>query len=119
MKKVLIVDDDQDIRDSLIAILSSEFHISGASNKKDAVAILKSDMRPDILLLDVKMDSKQEGFELVSEIHEDVSISGIPIILVTSTEAMTFSSAAGDIARKLRTKYASQDLNVLILMIKA
>ncbi|MBA7555177.1 Regulator of RpoS [subsurface metagenome] len=113
MKKVLIVDDDADLRDALAAMLSHEFIVLKASGKKEALEFLYSDEKPDIMLLDVRMESKQEGFELVEELSGNKQ--NIPIILVTSTEAMTVSNAVAEIARRTREKYAAQDLNILVM----
>lgn len=113
MKSVLIVDDDADLRDSLSTLLSQDFKIFKAGGRDEAKKILNKNEKPDIILLDVKMQSKQEGFELVEELSG--LRQSIPIILVTSTEAMTVSNAVADIARKTREKYAVQDLSALVI----
>jgi len=113
MKNVLIVDDDADLRDSLSAMLSQEYKVFKAEGKDEAIKKLNQIEKPDIMLLDVKMKSKQEGFEFVEELSKLNQI--IPIILVTSTEAMTVSVAVADIARKTREKYAVQDLSALVM----
>lgn len=115
MKKVLIVDDDPDIRDSLAAILSKSYKVETTSSKNKALDILGSDYIPDIILLDIKMNSHQEGFEFIEEYSHINPHDRIPIILVTSTEAMTVSGAIADIARKTRKKYNVQDMNILVL----
>jgi CheY-like chemotaxis protein len=113
MKSVLIVDDDADLRDSLSAMLSEEYKVFKASGKDEAMEKLNQIEKPDIMLLDVKMKSKQEGFEFVEELSKLEQI--IPTILVTSIEAMTVSMAVADIARKTREKYAVQDLSALVM----
>lgn len=113
MKKILIVDDDVDLRESLSAMLSADFDVTAVEGKDDAIEEIKQIEKPDIMLLDVKMRTKQEGFEFVEELSQmDYSI---PIILVTSTDAMTVSRAIADIARKTREKYAVQDLSALVM----
>jgi len=113
MKSILIVDDDADLRDSLSAMLSQEYRVFKAAGKDEAMEKLHKEEKPDIILLDVKMQSKQEGFELVEELTK--LKHSIPIILVTSVAAMTVSVAVADIARKTREKYAVQDLSVLVM----
>ena len=113
MKRVLIVDDDADLRDSLSAMLSEEYKVFKAGGKDEAMEKLNQIEKPDIMLLDVKMKSKQEGFEFVEELSK-LELS-IPIILVTSIEAMTVSLAVADIARETREKYAVQDLSALVM----
>ena len=115
MYKILIVDDDKDIRDSLYALLSNEFIITTAGNSKEARAMLTGPQQPDLMLLDVRMESEHEGFELASEIFDRFKERKIPIILITSLEVFTVSAAIGGIARDLRTKYPEQNLNILVL----
>ncbi len=115
MKKVLIVDDDPDIRDALAAILSKKYRVETAGGKNEAMNILKGSDVPDIILLDVRMESHQEGFDFIEEYSHPGHLERIPIILVTSTEAMTVSGAIADIARRTREKYKVQDMNILVL----
>ena len=115
MKKILIVDDDKDIRDSLSVILSKNFITVTAGNANEALQELSGDSLPDLILLDIRMDSEYEGFELVSEIHNKMKLKKIPIILITSLEVKTVSAAIARIARELRHKYPDQNLNILVL----
>lgn len=104
---------DADLRDSLAEMLKQDYIVDTANGRKEAITKLAQSEKPDIILLDVKMESKQEGFELVAELSKIKQKT--PIILLTSTEAMTVSKAVADIARKTREKYGVQDLNVLVM----
>ncbi len=115
MKRILIVDDDKDIRVSLEAILAEEFLVSTASGKDEALKELNGPNRPDLILMDVKMESEQEGFELASELHNNPEFNRIPIIVISSIEVLSVSNAAADIAREMRQKYGYSNLNVLVL----
>lgn len=115
MKRVLIVDDDKDIRASMEAILATEFLVSSASGKDEALSELRGKNIPDIMLLDVKMQSEQAGFELAEEIDKDPELKKIPIIIVSSIETLSCSYAAAEIAREMREKYGYSNLNVLVL----
>jgi CheY-like chemotaxis protein len=115
MKRVLIVDDDPDIRDALAAILSEDYKVLTSSGRREAISIFSNSEIPDIILLDVRMESHQEGFEFIEELSQMEKHRKIPIILVTSTEAMTVSGAVAEIARKTREKYNEQDMNILVL----
>ena len=111
----MLVDDDPDIRDALAVILSRNYKVETVRNRKEAIDHLTNSHLPDIILLDVKMESQQEGFEFIEEYNSSDQLKKIPIILVTSTEAMTVSGAIADIARKTREKYNVQDMNILVL----
>ncbi len=115
MKRVLIVDDDKDLRASMEAILATEFLVSSAAGKDEALTELRGKNRPDIMLLDVKMQSEQEGFEFAAEIDKDPELKKIPIIIVSSIETLSCSYAAAEIAREMREKYGYSNLNVLVL----
>ena len=56
MKRVLIVDDDKDIRASMEVILAAEYLVSVASGKDEALQVLRGINKPDIMLLDVMME---------------------------------------------------------------
>ena len=116
MKKILIVDDDSDIRDSLAAILSQHFSVSTAGNGTEASDLLKQEVQPDLILLDVQMDTPREGFELAKKLEAEEKLCHIPIILITCIETFSASDATADIVRKTLAKYGQNDLDVLIIM---
>lgn len=115
MKKILIVDDDADILDSLAAILSAHFDVGKANHSGEALSMLEEQTLPDLILLDVRMRRPQEGFEFVRELSNRTEYKNIPVIIITSIEAMTASDATADIVRKTRGKYGVSDRNVLVL----
>ncbi|MHC4216267.1 MAG: response regulator, partial [Planctomycetota bacterium] len=69
--KILIVDDDQDLRESLAAILEGrDYLVSTAGGREEGMEKIRAD-RPDLLLLDVMMSEWQDGFEMAREIKGD------------------------------------------------
>ena len=55
--KIVVVDDDQDIRDSLQVILESkQYTVITAANKNEGMETIKSE-KPDLIMLDVMMSS--------------------------------------------------------------
>ncbi|MDD4953376.1 MAG: response regulator [Candidatus Omnitrophica bacterium] len=80
--KILIVDDDPDIRDVLKITLSEEnYEILEASNGEEALNIINS--KPvDLALLDYKMP-KVDGRQVCSLIKKDLLLRHLPIIMVT------------------------------------
>ena len=78
--KILVVDDEQNIRDGAARILTRMGHgVAKASNGKDALSYLK-DNKVDIMLLDLKMPG-MDGLEVVDIVRE--SDPEILIIIVT------------------------------------
>jgi len=60
--KILIIDDDEDICDSLKVVLESQdYAVTTAANKTDGLAQVKGE-RPDLILLDVMMDGFSDCF---------------------------------------------------------
>jgi DNA-binding response OmpR family regulator len=54
---------------------------------------------PDLIILDVVMDTWQDGFEMSRELKGDPAFMSVPILMLTSIETRTgieFQSTAGD-----------------------
>ena len=66
--KILIIDDEEIVRDSCIHILAkSNYEIATAENGMDGLALLK-EFQPDLALVDLKMPGIS-GFEVLDRIH--------------------------------------------------
>ena len=113
-RKVLVVDDDQYIRNSLSAILNSEDYIvSVAEDKITALHELKKS-RPDVMLLDVNMNEKQEGYDLANELLQSNEYNDIPVIMLTSTEIVSGNDKILDLARKFRNNPQFDYINAIL-----
>jgi CheY-like chemotaxis protein len=97
--KILIVDDDPDIRDSLQAILQGqEYTVIAAANKSQGLDKARTE-KPDLIMLDVMMETWQDGFELSRELRKDEQLKDTPILMLTGVKDKTgidFKSTAGD-----------------------
>ncbi len=81
MGKVLIVDDDHDLRAVVGDVLRDEgFAVSEAKDGATALAVIKKNM-PDAVLLDLKMPGL-DGIEVLQEIRK--IDSHIPVIIMTA-----------------------------------
>ena len=68
-EKILIVDDDPDMRDALTIILESRgYEIINAQDGIEALANLKAE-RPDLMILDLLMP-KMDGFAVLKELQD-------------------------------------------------
>ncbi len=101
-KKVLIVDDDQYIRDSLSAILDSEGYESFVAEDKASTFEQINKNKPDVILMDVHMSSNQEGYDITRELMNDKNLKDIAVIILTSTEIISGGEKLIDLARKFR-----------------
>ncbi|MFA5345785.1 MAG: response regulator [Candidatus Omnitrophota bacterium] len=80
--KILIVDDDPDIRDVLKLTLSEEnYEILEAGDGEEALKVIH-DNQPDLILLDYKIP-KIDGREVCRRIKSDLLLRHLPIIMVT------------------------------------
>lgn len=81
--KVLIVEDDTEIREYLADELSENFHIITAENGASALRVLNETANITLVLSDVLMPV-MNGFELCKNIKASNKLSDIPVILLTA-----------------------------------
>ena len=88
-KKVLIVDDDPDVRlFNATVVEESGYTPIEAANGEEGLKLVKKD-RPDLVILDVLMP-KQSGIRLYRELKTDKSLIGIPVIMLSGVAKRTF-----------------------------
>ena len=81
MKKILVVDDEENIRNLYKAELSDEgYNVITAEDEEDALDMLKKES-PDLITLDIKL-KKSNGVELLRKIKE--INKKLPIIMCTA-----------------------------------
>jgi CheY-like chemotaxis protein len=97
--KIVIVDDDQDIRDTLQHILEGrQYTVITATNKEEGLEKVRAE-KPDLTMLDVMMETWQDGFEMARILKKDPNLKGMPILMLTGVRDQTgidFKSTAGD-----------------------
>ncbi len=83
MKKILIVDDEQDIVESLKFVLeTADFTCYCAYNGEDGLRLAK-EIVPDLIILDVMMP-KINGYKISRLLKYDAKYKNIPILMVTA-----------------------------------
>jgi CheY-like chemotaxis protein len=84
-KTVLIVDDEEDIRETLRFALELEgFKVLRAENGKAALAVLaESSVVPSLILLDLMMPV-MDGYEFLERMHADSAFRDIPIVVISA-----------------------------------
>ena len=87
MSKILIVDDDQDVRDSVKMVLESRgYTVEAASNVEEAEKIIGRGGL-DLILLDIMMDSPDDGIALAHKIKKDGVTA--PIMMLSGVGQVT------------------------------
>jgi CheY-like chemotaxis protein len=84
MAKILVVDDDPDFVSATKMILEKENHEVIAAASGDSGFQRARDDNPDLVILDVIMDTVLDGLSVSQRMHDDGSLNKIPIIMVTS-----------------------------------
>lgn len=98
--RVLVIDDDADIRELLQYNLNKEgYEVKTLSDGRDAVNVCTT-FRPNVVLLDIMMPF-QDGVETCMKIRQEPSLSGMFIIFLTArseeySEIAAFDNGADD-----------------------
>jgi CheY-like chemotaxis protein len=81
---ILVVEDEPDIRDLMVAILESEgYAVSAASHGAEALARLQAGPVPCIILLDLMMPV-MDGWTFCHEREKDPALAAIPLVVVSA-----------------------------------
>lgn len=82
--KILIVEDDIDIRESLTDFLTwEEFKVASAGNGKEALDFLESNDPPSLIFLD-QMMPVMDGPELLAKLEEKYPQFKVPVVIVSA-----------------------------------
>ena len=82
--RILIVEDDSDLREALTQVLSDEgYDVLGAAHGAEALDSLRTGRRPCLILLDLTMPV-MNGWQFRDIQRHDPEISGIPVIVLSA-----------------------------------
>jgi len=88
-KKVLVVDDDPDVRLFSVTVLEENGYTPlEAANGEEGLKLIKKE-KPELIILDVLMP-RQSGIRLYRELKTDKSFKNIPIIILSGIAKKTF-----------------------------
>lgn len=83
MSKVLIVEDDESLRDVYREVFESEgFTVEIAKDGKEGIEKMSSFL-PEIALLDLMMP-RMSGFDVLKSVKDNPSLKNIPILVLTN-----------------------------------
>lgn len=98
-QKILIVDDDVDLSGSLKVIFEhAGYELLAAASKSEGMEKIRTE-KPDLIILDVMIETWQDGFEMSRDLKSDPRFKNTPILMLTSIEEKTgieVKSSAGD-----------------------
>ncbi len=86
MKKILIVDDQPQVRELVVVTLQTEnYQLFLAENGQQALELARKE-HPHLILLDIMLyGSDLDGLEVCRYLKEDSSTQAIPIVLLTAS----------------------------------
>ena len=83
MKKILVIEDEPEMRRNLLTILRLEkFQPLGAENGRVGVELARKE-KPDVILCDVMMP-ELDGYGVIAELRDDAATVAIPFIFLTA-----------------------------------
>jgi two-component system, chemotaxis family, chemotaxis protein CheY len=92
--KALVIDDSRAMRVLLGGVLKKlGYEVSEAGNGQEGLHVIREKGRPDVALVDWNMPV-MGGFEFVKAVRADPSLTGLPLVMVTTETEMDQMSAA-------------------------
>ncbi len=116
MKKILIIDDEQSVRESFKVILRGEYSITAGSDSEQALKAFE-DSRWDLIILDAIMPGIE--YEAASEKLKTFN-PGTPVLMLTSSRTLKIAAeavkqgAAGYITKPIDVKEIQSVVNRLL-----
>ena len=112
-KKVLVVEDNDDLRDYLVKTLENYFLVYEAKNGKEGLD-LASKIYPDLIFTDYMMP-EMDGFEMCLKLKDDINLNHIPIFMLTALHNTMHKKHSTEIGV---TEYIEKPLNISFLLAK-
>jgi CheY-like chemotaxis protein len=93
-KRLLVVDDDDDIRESLSDLLQTEgYEVATARQGLDALTQLRKGLLPSLILLDLMMP-QMNGWEFLEARSADAALAGLPVVVLSADTKPLATDAA-------------------------
>ncbi len=88
-KRILIVDDDADFITATRAVLAGAgYEVAECTKATEALAKVR-EFQPDLIVLDVMMETGMAGFNVSYEVRKDPHFAQTPILMVTAIHQTT------------------------------
>ena len=83
MAKILIAEDERDIRDLITFILRFAGHVVVATSNGEEAFLKAQEVMPDLIMLDVRMP-RMTGYEACRKIKEIDSLKQVPVVFLSA-----------------------------------
>jgi CheY-like chemotaxis protein len=99
--EILVVEDDEDLRESLAEALGANGHIvCAAEHGAKALELLSGECRPGLILLDIVMPV-MDGLRFLELKNADPLLAPIPVVMMSATERRVHSGVADLVAKPM------------------
>jgi CheY-like chemotaxis protein len=114
MGTILIIEDDEDIRANLAAILLLKgFAVIESANGKEALQRMRAEVPPSVILLDLRMPI-MNGWEFLAALGEDAQLAKIPVIICSGDGSIDPRTIARNAIAYLRKPFELSELLDLV-----
>src|SRR5690242_4986999 len=91
--RILVVDDEPMVRDTLRQVLADEgYVVDAATDGADALACVRA-ARPDVILLDLMMPG-MNGRQFLQELRDDPAYAAVPVLIMTAVHGLNVNLAS-------------------------
>ena len=115
-KKVLVIEDDKDIRDTIVYVLEEEGYEVVSSEDAKILRTL-ADIKPNLILLDnwlTDWKSDANGQQLSKELKSKPATSHIPVVIISAVSNIQEVAAAGEADGYLRKPFDLTELTDIV-----
>ena len=115
-KKILVIEDDKDIRDTIVYVLEEEgYEIVASDNARILKKILE--INPDLILLDnwlTDWKSDASGQEISKGLKSDPTTSHIPVVMISAVNNIEEITKAGSANGSLKKPFDLTELTGIV-----
>jgi CheY-like chemotaxis protein len=113
-KLILVVEDDPDLRETLLEVLEDEgFEVSIAANGREALDILETRRGAALVLLDLVMPD-MDGLEFLRRQLQSPALSSVPVVILTGDSKGQNEARTMGFAHALAKPFREEDLLRLV-----
>jgi len=91
-RTIMLVDDDPlFVRATGVVLGSAGYEVRSAKNAEEALSLMRAE-KPDLIVLDIMMDSVLDGVYVSETMSEDDELGQIPVVMVSSIASTEYAS---------------------------
>lgn len=112
-KKILLVEDNDDLREHLLKNLENYFLVYEAKNGKEGLE-MSQNIYPDLIITDYMMP-EMDGYQMAEKILENINLNHIPIFMLTALQNTKHKTESTNLGI---TEYIEKPVSISFLVSK-